>query len=132
MDLGKPQSAVCPTLEGDVLVVLAGTKRALTGRDVARLARRGSQRGVLAALDRLVLQGTVHRSEAGRSHLFALNWDHVAAPAVQVLAGLRSELIRRIRTQIADWELRPIHVSLFGSLARGEGNVDSDVDLLVV
>jgi hypothetical protein len=33
---------------------------------------------------------------------------------------------------IADWDLPPVHVSLFGSVARGEGDATSDIDLFVV
>jgi hypothetical protein len=46
-------------LEGEVLSVLAGTSKPLTGREVARLARRGSDRGLRLALNRLAEQGIV-------------------------------------------------------------------------
>ncbi len=121
-----------PTLDADVLVVLAGTTRPLTGREVARLARRGSQRGVASALARLVDQGLVDRQEAGRALLYTLNRKHLAAPAVDVLAGLRSELLRRLEDSLRAWQLRPVHASMFGSAARGDGDTSSDVDLVIV
>ena len=132
MDVASPHSAVSPTLEGDVLVVLAGTTRPLTGREVARLARRGTQPAVAAALSRLVRQGLVHREEIGGAFLHTLNRDHLAAPAVLVLAGLRTELLERLRAAVADWEVQAVSAALFGSAARGDGDVDSDIDLLVV
>jgi hypothetical protein len=132
VDLTFPQSAVTPTLEGDVLVVLAGTTRPLTGREVARLARRGTPPAVAAALTRLVRQGLVRREELGGAFLHTLNRDHLAAPAVLVLAGLRSELLERLRAALSGWEIRPISAALFGSAARGDGDVGSDIDLLVV
>jgi predicted nucleotidyltransferase len=132
LDVAFPHSAVSPTLEGDVLVVLAGTTRPLTGREVARLARRGTQPAVAAALNRLVRQGLVHREEIGGSFLHTLNRDHLAAPAVLVLAGLRTELLERLRAAAGDWEVQPASAALFGSAARGDGDVDSDIDLLVV
>jgi predicted nucleotidyltransferase len=132
MDLAFPHSAVSPTLEGDVLVVLAGTTRPLTGREVARLARRGTPPAVAAALNRLVRQGLVHREEVGSAFLHTLNRDHLAAPAVLVLAGLRTELLERLRAAVGDWEIQPVSAALFGSAARGDGDVDSDIDLLVV
>jgi predicted nucleotidyltransferase len=61
-----------------------------------------------------------------------LNADHVAAPAVQALAGLREELFDRITRELGEWEIRPIHISLFGSTARGDGDSASDIDLFVV
>lgn len=132
MDLSRPYSALSPTLDADVLAVLAGTTRALTGREVARLARRGSQRGVLSVLERLVEQGLVDRQEAGRALLYTLNRDHLAAPAVEILAGLRTELFRRIQACVEGWDLPPAHASLFGSAARGDGHTTSDIDLWIV
>jgi predicted nucleotidyltransferase len=132
MDVAFPYSAVSPTLEGDVLVVLAGTTRPLTGREVARLARRGTPPAVSAALNRLVAQGLVHRQEIGSAFLHTLNRDHLAAPAVLVLAELRTELLERLHAALAHWEIQPVSAALFGSAARGDGDVDSDIDLLVI
>lgn len=132
MDLGRPYSSVSPTLEGDVLVVLARTTGGLTGREVARLALRGSQRGSLSALERLVAQGLVTRAEAGASFQYTLNRDHLAAPAVEVLAGMRTALWGRVGAALAEWDPAPAHVSVFGSAARGDGDVASDIDVLVV
>lgn len=112
--------------------MLAGTTAPLTGRQVARLAHRGSSPAVSAALDRLVEQGLVRREHAGRAYLHTLNRDHVAAPAVELLAGLRSELLRRLRTVLGAFRPRPLHASMFGSAARGDGDAWSDIDLLVV
>lgn len=132
MDVARPYTAICPTLDSGVLSVLAGTTRPLTGREVARLAGRSSHSGVLNALERLVEHGVVDREEAGRALLFTLNREHLAAPAVDVLAHMRSELLDRLRSAVDSWEIAPVHVSLFGSAARGEGDTDSDIDLFIV
>lgn len=115
-----------------MLVVLAGTTKPLTGRQVAHLVRRGSQKAVSVALDRLVEHGLVLREEAGRAYLHRLNRDHLAAAAVEALAATRSELLRRLRERIGQWVVAPSHASLFGSTARADGDTDSDIDLLVV
>jgi predicted nucleotidyltransferase len=132
MDVARPYAAVAPSLDGDVLVVLAGTTQPLTGARVAKLVRRGTERGVQKALDRLVEQGVVHRQAAGRAYLHALNRDHIAASTVEALAGLRGELLGRLRDEFAQWNPAPAHASLFGSAARGDGDTRSDIDLLVV
>jgi predicted nucleotidyltransferase len=132
VDIAFPHSAVSPTLEGDVLIVLAGTTRPLTGREVARLARRGTPPAIAASLNRLVRQGLVLREEAGGSFLHTLNRDHVAAPAALVLAGLRTELLARLRAALRAWQIQPLSAALFGSAARGDGDSDSDIDILVV
>ena len=132
MDVAHPISAVSPSLEGEVLQILAGTSMAMTGRQVAALTGRRSHSGVLDALSRLTQQGLVDRVELNRASLFSLNRDHLAAPAVIELAGLRTELVARIRGEIATWDPMPIHASLFGSAARGDGDTQSDIDLFVV
>jgi predicted nucleotidyltransferase len=132
MDFSQPYAAVCPSLEGPVLDVLAHTTRPLTGREVARLARRGSERGVRLVLNRLVAHGLVVAQEAGPSSLFVLNRDHVAAGIVEELMRLRVDLIERIRREVGGWAIQPVHASLFGSTARGDGHTDSDIDLVVV
>jgi predicted nucleotidyltransferase len=132
MDVARPYSAVVPSLDGDVLVVLAGTTRPLTGRQVAELSRRGSRSAVSAVLDRLVEQGLVLRQEAGRAHLHTLNREHLAAGAAEQLASLRSELLRRLFVAFTAWHPAPLHASMFGSAARGDGDTASDIDLFVV
>jgi hypothetical protein len=132
MDVAHPYYAICPTLDSSVLNVLAGTSRPLTGREVARLTGRSSHSGVLDVLNRLAEHGVVDRVEAGRALLFSLNREHLAAPAVDVLAGLRAELLERLRGTFDTWKVAPVHASLFGSAARGDGNTSSDVDLFIV
>jgi predicted nucleotidyltransferase len=133
MDLSRSYAAVMGgALEGEVLSVLAGTTRPLTGRQIARLATHGSDRGLRLALNRLAEQGLVDAVEAPPAVLYSLNRDHIAAPVALELAGLRGELLRRLRTAIAQWRVPAVHASMFGSAARGEGDARSDIDLLVV
>lgn len=132
MDVARPYTALCPTLDAGVLSVLAGTTRPLTGREVSRLLGRRSHSGVLDTLDRLTEHGLVDREEAGRAFLFTLNREHLVAPAVDLLAQLRGELLERLAQLVGSWKIAAIHVSLFGSMARGEGDTSSDIDLFVV
>jgi predicted nucleotidyltransferase len=132
MDVSRPYAAVCPTLDGDVLRVLAGTTLGLTGREVAAMAGRRSHSGVLDSLHRLTKHGLVKRVPLNRAYLFALNGDHVAAEAVRLLMDLRPKLFHLIRGAIAEWLIAPVHASVFGSTARGDGDVESDIDVLIV
>jgi predicted nucleotidyltransferase len=132
MDLSRPYTVICPTLEGPVLDVLAHTTHPLTGREIARLASRGSERGVRLVLHRLAAQGLVTTWEAGSASLFLLNREHIAAGIVENLLQLRTELIERIRGEVDGWSSRPVHVSLFGSAARADGHIESDIDLMIV
>ena len=132
MDLSRPWALIRSPIDMEVLLVLQGTTRPMTGREVARLVRAGSQPSANAALRRLAEGGLVRAEEAGNAYLYTFNRAHLGAPAVELLASIRTELERRLRTEIADWEIAPAHVSIFGSAARGDGDTRSDIDIFVV
>jgi predicted nucleotidyltransferase len=132
MDVAAPYRAVAPGLEGEVLRVLAGTTRGLTGREVARLTGRSSHSGVLAVLNTLSEHGLVDRFELNRAYLFSLNRKHLAAPVVEALVSLRRTFFTQMRETMGRWPIQPHHASLFGSAARGDGDAHSDIDILVV
>ena len=127
-----PLRVVTPTVDGDVLGVLAGADAEFTVPQVHRLVGRWSEAGVRKALDRLTSQGIVLRRLAGRTGMYQLNRQHLAAPAISALAFQREELIDRIRNRLVTWKLRPDYAALFGSAARGDMRTDSDIDLFVV
>jgi len=131
MDLSHPYQSMFPTVDSAVLAVLAETPKPRTGRELARLAGR-SQPGTRRVLDRLVEHGLVLREDAGRAHVYRLNGEHVAAPAVAMLAAMRAALFHRIGERVEEWPVPPVHVSVFGSAARGDGSTQSDVDMFVV
>ncbi len=132
MDLSDPTRALVPTLDGPVLAVLAGAGRPLTVGEIAQQAARGSEIGVRRSVARLVDQGIVTATQMGRNVVHELNRDHVAAPAAALLAGLRLELWKRLRSELAGWAEKPVHATVFGSAARGDGGPASDIDLLLV
>ncbi len=132
MDVANPYKAVCPSLDGDVLKVLAGTTMGLTGREVALLTGRTSHAGVLRVLNRLTEHGLVDRVDLNRAFLFTLNREHLAYPAVVTLAGMRVVLLDKLQEELEAWEIPPLHASLFGSAARGDGDAHSDIDLFIV
>ena len=132
MDVGRPMTALVPSLDGPVLQALARTSRPVTGREMHRLAGAGSESGVRLVLTRLVEHGLVNASQAGRATLYVANREHVAWPLVEGLVNLRREFFGRLRQLAASWPLVPVTVAVFGSAARGDGDVDSDIDVLVV
>jgi predicted nucleotidyltransferase len=132
VDLTHPIRVISPTLDGPTLEVLARTTRALTVGEVHRLLDTGSLNGVRLALTRLVRQGLVCADERTTAIFYRANRDHLAWPSVRGLVGLRRSLIDHLKHEIGSWVARPIHASLFGSAARGDGNPDSDIDILLV
>jgi predicted nucleotidyltransferase len=132
MDLSQPFRAVTPTLDGDVLTVLARAEEGFSGRQIHRLVGHGSEQGVRKAVERLARQGVVNKSQIGRANVYRLNREHLAAPHIEGLAFMRTGLLERLRAAIERWQIPPRLALLFGSAARGEAGSSSDLDLLVV
>lgn len=133
MDLSSPISSVIPTAQGAVLAVLSRSGEPLSGRQVAALTNgRFGQWRVNEVLGQLAAAGIVLRESRPPAKLYRLNRDHVAAAGVEALANQRQELLSRIRSEVAAWVVQADAVWLFGSAARGDGDITSDIDLLVV
>ncbi len=77
-------------------------------------------------------QGLVLRSEVPPAHLYSLNREHVAYPAVAALANIRSEFLARLKGDFKTWTVKPVHASMFGSAARADGDTDSDIDIFLL
>jgi predicted transcriptional regulator len=131
MDVSRPYLAISPTIDTRLLVALAASREPRSGRRLAEEIGR-SRTGVQLVLDRLVKDGLVHRVEAGRAFLYTFNHEHLLAGAVQEMAGVRAQLVHRMRALVGDWQTEPFHLSVFGSAARGDGDRESDIDLFLV
>lgn len=132
MDLGHPLRSLAPSLDADVLEVLARSETGLGVSQIARLAARGSRQGIAPVVDRLVDHGVVLAEPASQGHLYRLNREHLLAAVVLAVASTRSILLERIGSRVAALDPPPVHASVFGSFARGEAGPDSDIDLLLL
>jgi len=132
VDLSYPIRSVVPSLDGPVLVVLAGTTRPLTVFDVQRLARIGSPSGIRKVLERLAGEGLISVDRRANAAYYVANREHLAWPAVETLVSLRQAMLSALTTRINAFVIRPLHASLFGSAARGEGDAGSDIDVLLI
>ena len=132
MNVAHPLRGIIPTLDAPVIEALAATTKPVTGREVNRLAGVGSPRGVQLVLRRLVAQGLVLAEARDNAGYYLANREHLAWRALESLARLRLALRDRLSEEIATWALHPLHASMFGSAARGDGDSASDIDLLLI
>ena len=131
MDVANPLRSVAPTVEADVLQVLALTHAPLTGVTVERLAGR-SHGQVREVLRRLSAHGLVDATRAGNAVQYQLNREHVLSDAVLLAVRAVSTVEDRLSDFIGTRWPAPSSVVVFGSYARRDGNSESDVDVLVV
>jgi len=131
MDFARPVEAIIPDAQGRVLATLARTTRELNLRTLAELA------GVSLAhaariIPRLVELGVVERRDVPPAVLVKLVPEHLAARAVLALSDLRHAFLEELRASAQRLEPAPANVTLFGSFARGDDDLNSDVDVVVV
>jgi predicted nucleotidyltransferase len=132
MELGRPLATITPTLDGDVLVVLARSDVTFTTGQLHRILTRNSEEGIRKVLIRLVRQGIVYSDKVGNAFTYRLNRDHLAAEYIIGLANLQMKLLKRIEDRLESWTLSPVYAAVFGSAARGSMTADSDLDLLLI
>lgn len=131
MDIADPASGLLSASTRAVLRTLAGTTQPLTGRDVARVSSL-SQNGAHKVLVHLVEHGLVGAEPAGRAMLYTLRREHLLVEPLLAILDANQRLAVRVTTAVMDWQVSPVHVNMFGSAARADGGVDSDIDILVI
>lgn len=131
VDVAHPVVAVIPGAQGRILAVLAETSAELNLRTLARLSG-VSPAQVSRLLPSLVDLGMVERREAPPSALFRFVPEHVASRAIAVLTRTRQTILDELAGGAADLDPPPVSLIVFGSFARGEATIGSDIDVVVV
>ncbi len=132
MLMQEPLGVVTPTLDGPVLTILAQVDQAFTPGQLHRMLGQYSEAGVRKVLTRLTQQGIVHAERISHIYRYRLNQEHLAAGAIIELANQRGTLLQRLEERLGAWPVQPVYAALFGSAARGDMQVGSDIDLLLV
>lgn len=102
----------------------------MTVRALARHAGVAPQTA-LTVINELSEAGIVSANPAGSARMVSLNVAHLAAEPLISLARTRARLVTRLTDELAGWN-GLAGAWLFGSAARGSGDRESDVDLLLV
>lgn len=119
----------------NVAVLRALNKYAIgmSGREVARIAGI-SAKNCFIALNDLEDLGIVTRVRGGRDHLFSLNRNHfIVIQGIIPLFEIETKFLESILSEVKK-KLKGKIVSayLFGSVARREDNIQSDLDLCLI
>ncbi len=115
-----------------ILRALASRSSPATAAQLTRVGGAGTEAGVRRAIERLAEHGVCLAEEVGGRVVYTLNYDHVLYDVVAALLRTDGALVRRLRRELASWEPRPVSAVIFGSAARGDGDVASDIDVLLI
>ena len=134
MLFSEPFGGVIPGARGAVLAALLRTDAPLTGRQVHALVSDDySLWTVQEALKVLTQLGLVNTQTIGRASAHTINDDHVSVAPLRVLLDPITALTETVRESVGNDVKNEVKtVILFGSIARGEANIYSDVDLAVI
>lgn len=116
-----------------ILRQLTQTMVPVTGRECARRSKL-SQRTAMENLNGLEIAGIVTKIFGGRDHLFSLNRENlivkdVIIPIFEKERKLKRDLYKII---VDNYKDSATSILVFGSVARGEDNIESDLDICII
>ena len=120
-----------PGAQGRVLAVLVETTAELNLRTIAQLAG-VSQAQASRLLPGLVALGVVERREVPPASLFRLVPEHLASQVLLALARSTDTGLDEVGRLAGALPQPPVSMIVFGSFARREAEVGSDIDVVVV
>lgn len=131
MDYVRPVEALIPGVQGKILAGCLRSSEPLTMRGLARLAGVSANQAALV-IDRLDDLGLVRRQAAGRALLVSLVEDSPVVVALRRVADLWTVTLDLWREHARRLDPSPRSMAVYGSWARGEARMGSDVDVLIV
>lgn len=134
MNLSEPLEGLTSLVEAAVLRVLARADTRFSGRQVHALAGVGSTSSVHRALIGFVEIGLVSADRQPPAIMYRINRDHVLWPVVEAALAARTRVFEGI-ARFCEEELPAeldLTVIVYGSVARRESTLESDLDIFVV
>lgn len=132
MDLTAPGSDLLGPTRARVVLALHRATEPVSGREVARRAGDLPPSSALRELRALVQLGLVQSTQSTHATTFVLNRDHVLwAPVFEILAS-PAKVEERLGNLVSETLGPDTSCAIFGSVARGESTVESDIDILIV
>ncbi len=131
MDYVSPVETIIPGVQGKVLGLLSRSDTEMSMRAVGRLAGVSAQQSSLV-LGQLIDLGIVERRDVPPVALVRLAPDNLAAQMVITLAGLHQGALGRLAELATSITPAPASLVIFGSFARSQAVLGSDLDVLAV
>ncbi len=131
MDLSRPIEALIPGARGRLLGALIGSGRELSTADAARVS------GVSApqasrVLAQLVELGIVERRDIPPAVIYRPVAGNAVVAMLTELYLLRNRVIEFAKQSASQIAPAPVRLFVFGSVARGTSDTESDIDIVAV
>lgn len=121
-----------PSADYPVLCVLEKSDNPLTTTAIFKRCHEVPRISVHKSLVRMSEHGIANQELLGNTYFYLLNRNHILFPVIKGLVHVTDNLIEIVRKSLTGWQTAPKCVYLFGSAARKDMTVDSDLDLLFV
>ncbi|MEO8095890.1 MAG: nucleotidyltransferase domain-containing protein [Pseudolysinimonas sp.] len=132
MNLTSPLSGILRETDAAVITALQRTTDGFTGRRLESLIGATSRSALLSSLDRLQTIGLIRRTDIGNAAVYTLNRAHLLwTNGIEDMLETPAALETRIAGLVAE-SFPAATVAVFGSVARGDATLESDVDLVVL
>ncbi|MDY0912842.1 nucleotidyltransferase domain-containing protein [Rathayibacter festucae] len=131
MELSRVGADLFGVADAAVLRTLAIQGRAVSGREIARLAEL-NQSSARRALLRWVETGLVSATTSSHATLYTINRAHLLWPPIEAVLAAPSRLEREIAALVEAHAADGTTAAIFGSVARRDSTASSDVDIVLV
>lgn len=134
MIIHKPLNEIFSTYSNIAVIrELHYTRNGFTGREIAKRAGLSAP-ATLSALSHLAALKVVKRQIGGRDHLFTLNFNNYFVKKVLLpMLEQENQFFTLIKTRLKKHlSKNAISVIVFGSVARQEEDIESDLDICIV
>lgn len=121
-----------PNADYPILCILEKSDNPLTTTAIFKRCRDIPRISVHKSLIRMSEHGIVDQELLGNTYYYMLNRNHILFPVIKGLVHVTDNLIEIARKSLTGWQTAPKCVYLFGSAARKDMTVSSDLDLLFV
>jgi predicted nucleotidyltransferase len=131
MDLARPIEAIVPGARGLILGALIRAGRELSTSDAGRLANVSAPQAS-RVLRQLVELGVVEHRNVPPAVVYRPTDGNFVVELLRELGHARDRVIGFARTTAPTIYPAPIRLSIYGSIARGGGGPNSDIDICVI
>ena len=119
-----------PAADYPILGVLEKARKPMSTTAISKRCEAVPRISAHKSLTRLTQHGILKQEMLGNTYFYEINRKHVLYEAIREILQAPKSLFDSIASDISQWNSPPLAVYLFGSAARNQMTVESDIDIL--